>query len=65
MNEAKKWIQRAINPANKGILRKKLGAKEGKKIPEAKLEKAEKSKNPTTRKQANLAMTLKKIGRKR
>jgi hypothetical protein len=65
MTETKKWIQKAISPDTKGVLRKKLGAKKGQDIPEAKLEKAEKSKNPTTRKQANLAMTLKKIGRKR
>lgn len=61
----KKWIQKAINPANKGALRKKLGVKKGKDIPVAKLEKAEKSKNPTTRKQANLAMTLRKIRKKK
>lgn len=54
----KKWIQSAINPKSKGALRKKLGAKPGKPIPIAKLDKAEKSKNPTTRKQAVLAKTL-------
>lgn len=60
---AEKWIQVAIK--HPGALRKKLGVKEGHKIPEKKLEKAEHSKNPTTRKQAALAETLKKIGRKR
>jgi hypothetical protein len=63
MKETKKWIQGAIE--HKGALREKLGAKKGKNIPVSKIEKAEKSKNPTTRKQATLAMTLKKIGRKR
>jgi hypothetical protein len=56
------WIQGAIK--HKGALRKKLGVKEGKKIPEQKLEKAEHSKNPTTRKQADLAETLKKMRKK-
>lgn len=65
MKETSKFIQKAINPAHKGILRKKLGAKEGLPIPADKLKKAENSKNPTTRKQAVLAETLKKIGRER
>jgi hypothetical protein len=42
-------------------LRKKLGAKDGEPIPEAKIKKAEHSKNPTTAKQARLAETLKKL----
>lgn len=57
MKENKKWIQGA--DIKKGALRKKLGVKEGKNIPEAKLEKAENSKNPKTRKQAALAETFK------
>jgi hypothetical protein len=64
MKENKKFIQKAINPQHKGALRKKLGAKEGLPIPSDKLKKAEHSKNPTTRKQATLAMTLKKISKK-
>jgi hypothetical protein len=60
---AEKFIQKAIK--HPGALRKKLGVKEGHNIPEANLEKAEHSKNPTTRKQAALAKTLRKIGRKR
>ena len=55
--DGKKWIQSA--DIKKGALRKKLGVKEGHKIPEAKLEKAEHSKNPKTRKQAALAETFK------
>jgi hypothetical protein len=47
-----KWIQEAIKD------------KKGKKIPEAKLEKAEHSKNPKTRKRAVLAETLKKMHHK-
>lgn len=58
---AKKWIQEAINPAHKGELREKLHAKKGEKISEAKLKKAEHSKNPHTAKQARLAETLKKM----
>jgi hypothetical protein len=53
----KKWIQGA--DIKKGALRKKLGVKEGHKIPEEKLKKAEHSKNPKTRKQAALAETFK------
>lgn len=51
-----KWIQGAIE--HPGALRKKLKVKKGEKIPASKLEKAEHSKNPKTRKQANLAKTL-------
>ena len=54
---AKNWIKGAIK--NKGSLRKTLGVKKGEDIPAAKLEKAAKSKNPTTRKRAILAETLK------
>jgi hypothetical protein len=54
---AKKWIQGAIK--HPGALHRELGVPEGKKIPAAKLEKAEHSKNPTERKRANLARTLK------
>lgn len=55
------WIADAINPKHKGALRKKLKVKVGEKIPEKKLKKAEKSKNPKTRKQAQLAETLRKM----
>ena len=54
---AKNWIKGAIK--NKGSLRKSLGVKKGEDIPAAKLEKAAKSKNPTTKKKAILAETLK------
>lgn len=56
-----KWIQKAINPAHKGSLRKALHVKEGEDIPSSKLKKAEKSKNPTLRKRAVLAETLKRL----
>lgn len=52
----KKWIAGAIK--HKGALREKLHVKKGKKISTAQLKKAEHSKNPTSRKQANLAETL-------
>lgn len=48
----------------KGALHKELHVPEGKKIPEAKLQKAEHSKNPTERKRAVLAETLKKMKKK-
>lgn len=56
---AKDFIKTAIK--HPGALRKSLGVKKGEKIPEKKLEKAEHSKNPTTRKRAVLAETLKKM----
>lgn len=59
-----KWIKDAINPAHKGDLRKKAGVKKGEKIPEKTLKKLEKSKNPTTRKQAHLADNLKHLKHK-
>jgi len=55
----KDWISGAIK--NPGSLRKTLKVKKGEKIPASKLKKAEKSKNPTTRKRAILAETLKKF----
>lgn len=58
---AKNWIAGAINPSNKGSLRKTLHAKAGKPIAASALRKATHSKNPTTRKRANLAKTLKKM----
>lgn len=54
-----KFIQKAIK--HPGALRKILHVKKGEKIPESKLKKAEHSKNPTTRKRAVLAETLKKM----
>jgi hypothetical protein len=59
---AEKWIQKAIKKP--GSLRKSLGIKKGEDIPESKLEKAEHSKNPKTRKRASLAETLKKLRKK-
>lgn len=62
MVEKKKWIQGAIK--HPGALHKDLHVKEGEKIPAKKLEKAEHSKNPTIKKRAVLAETLKKMHRK-
>jgi hypothetical protein len=59
----KNWIQGAVKKP--GALRKKLGVAKGKKISESQLNKAAKSKNPTTRRQANLAKTFKKMNRRR
>lgn len=58
----KKWIQGAIKKP--GALRESLHVKKGEKIPAAKLKKAEHSKNPTTRKRAVLAETLKHMRKK-
>jgi len=54
---ANKWIQGAIKKPE--ALHKSLGVPQGKKIPDAKIKKAEHSKNPTTAKRARLAETLK------
>mgnify|MGYP005820321405 CR=1 FL=1 len=54
---AKKWIKGAIG--HPGALHRDLGVPEGEKIPEDKLRAALHSKDPTIRKRANLAMTLK------
>ena len=59
----KNWIQGAVKKP--GALRKKLGVAKGKKISASQLNKAAKSKNPTTRRQANLAKTFKKMNRGR
>ena len=60
-----KWIQKALNKSSKGALHKELNVPQGKKIPASKLEMAEKSKNPTLKKRAILAETLKKISKKK
>lgn len=54
-----KWISKAIK--HPGALRKSLHVKKRENIPESKLEKAEHSKNPTLKRRAHLAETLKKL----
>lgn len=58
----KKWIQGAIK--EKGSLRKTLGAKKGEPIPAKKLQAAAK-KGGKTGKRARLALTLKKMRKKK
>jgi len=53
------WIKDAIKPSSKGKLHKALGVPQGKKISAGKLSKATHSKNPTIKKEAVLARTLK------
>lgn len=55
------WIAGTVKKP--GALRKTLHVKAGEKIPTAKLKKAEKSKNPLTRKRATLAETFKSFNR--
>ena len=62
MARKKKWIKGAIKKP--GSLRKTLGVKKGKKIPAKKLRAAAKRKGKTGQR-ARLAMTLKKMRRKR
>lgn len=59
---ADKWIAGAIK--HPGKLKRELGVKKEEKIPAKKLAKAEKSKNPTIRKEAALAKTLKGFKKK-
>ena len=61
-SSGKNWIQGAVK--RPGALRKKLGVKKGKTISAAQLNKASKSSNPTTRRQANLAKTYRKMRKK-
>lgn len=58
------WIQKAVGK-HKGALRSKLHVKEGRNISEKKLKKAEDSKNPTIKREANLAKTLKGLHKKK
>jgi len=62
MSDKKKWIQGAIK--HPGKLHKELGIAQDKKIPSKTLEKATHSKNPTIRKEAVLAKTLKGFRKK-
>jgi hypothetical protein len=60
----KNWIASALPKSSKGKLHKALKVPLDKKIPLAKLEKAENSKSPKIRKQAQLAETLRKMRKK-
>jgi hypothetical protein len=59
-----KWIGSAVIPSHRGMLRKALGVKAGKKIPAKKLKKAAKSKDEHMRHMAQFAMNVKGLGRK-
>lgn len=61
-SKPKNWIKGAIK--HPGALHEALGVPEGKKIPPKKMKKAENSKNPTIRKEAALAKTLKSFKKK-
>jgi hypothetical protein len=59
------WINKALSKkGSKGKLHRELGVPQGEKIPAKKLANAEHSKNPTLRKEANLAKTLGKLRKK-
>ncbi len=58
-----KWIKGAVE--NKGALHSKLGVPSGEKIPADKMAEAKNSKNPTERKEAALAETLKSFNHKK
>lgn len=57
---AEKWIAKAVGK-HPGKLHRELNVPQGEKIPAKKMAKAAKSKNPTIRKEVNLAKTLKKM----
>jgi hypothetical protein len=59
-----KWIKGALGPESKGKLHKNLGIPAGEKISSKKLSKAAHSKNPTIKKEAVLAETLKGFRKK-
>lgn len=59
----KKWVKAAVK--DKGALHRHLGVPEGEKIPEAKLYEALNSKDEKIRKEAQLAMTLKGMHKKK
>jgi len=56
--ESEKWIQKAVNPANKGGLHKALHVAQDKTIPKSKIEKATHSKNPKLRHMAQFAKNV-------
>ena len=56
--ESEKWIQGAVNPANKGGLHKALHVAQGETIPKAKIAKATHSKNPKLRHMAQFAKNV-------
>ena len=60
----RKWMSKAFGK-NPGKLHRELHVPEGEKIPEAKLQKAEHSDDPTLRKEAALAETGKKYASNR
>ena len=60
MAKTKKWISGAV-AEGRGKLHARLNVPEGEKIPEEKLRSALHSKNVTERREARLAMTLKKF----
>ena len=62
MADPKKWIKGAIK--HPGKLHRDLGVPMGKVIPAKKLAKAEHSKSPSIRREANLAKTLKGFKKK-
>lgn len=65
MSDKEKWIQKAVNPENKGELRRKTHTKKGKNISADILEKESHSKNKKTREQANFAINVRKSTRNR
>jgi hypothetical protein len=64
-SEDNRWIQSAINPSNKGALHRELKVPMGEKIPEKKLAKAEHSRDPSIRRRAVLAATLRSFKHKK
>jgi hypothetical protein len=60
----KRFAEKLKHNIKKGALHKQLGIKEGKTIPESKLESLKNSKNPQTRKRANFALNARHWAKK-
>lgn len=60
---AKHWIQKAINPEHRGMLRQELGLNSKGRIPKKALEQAA-EKGGELGKRANLALTLEELRKK-
>ncbi len=59
--EGSNWIQAAVPASHKGLLHKKLGVKQGDKIPAGKLASASHSDNPKLRHEAQFAENMKHL----
>ena len=57
----KNWVKKVVKNMDKGGLHRSLGVPAGEKIPVSKIKAAAKSGSPKVKKQANLALTFRKM----